>query len=1129
MSATDDARLVILAIIITIIDSYTVLNIARRVIAAQRRARKLWLIGGAITIGTSIWSMHFIAMLAYNLPISTNYNREIVFLSLVVAVFASGLALHTVSQKQVSKHHFLVGGSFIGTAIAGMHYTAITAICVQSTEQVIGQNHNIERSALAIVIGITTLVILALTVYAAFVNRRLRTEAALAESQRRLATLIDSLPGIVFSCGNDPYWSMTYLSEGCLELTGYTSEELVGTEGGYNAITHSEDLPKVIKTIDAAIALHQPYVVEYRILTKSGQQKWLWEKGNWVFDSKGEVLGIEGFITDITALKRSEAAITEGEQNYRELFKNHPLPMWIYDCETLHFLAVNNAAIQHYGYSQEEFLSMTIKDIRPSEDVPVLQEKLSQAKSGLELASTWRHCKKDGTVINVEITIHRLTIAGRQAEVVAVNDITQRLQTEAALRQAEAKYRSIFENAVEGIFQTTADGKYLSANPALARIYGYESPKSLIAGLRDIEQQLYVEPLRRAEFISLIEQHGAVSEFEVQVYCQDGSIIWISENARAVKDASGTLLFYEGTVEDITERKQIEQVQARFTAILEATTDFVGIADIHGNSLYLNQAGRKMLGIGSNEDISYRKRSDSHPTWANEIIQNQAIPAVLAGEVWTGETALKNRDSQEIPVSQVILAHKTPAGEVEFIATVMRDISDRKRMEAQLAYLANHDPLTGLFNRRHFQEQLERHLALSQRYNHCGALLFIDLDEFKEINDTLGHQAGDELLQSLAKLLQEQLRETDILGRLGGDEFAILLPETPASGVHLLTQRLLEALQRHVVVTNGQLVRISASIGVTLFPDHGTTAKELLARADLAMYKSKENGRNCLSVYTPNADWQDQVEFKNIWKNRICEALEQDLFVLYYQPISDLRSNQTSRYELLLRMVGKAGELIAPNAFLPIAESSGLICQIDRWVVHQAIHLIAASKKMGRDLELEVNLSGKSLADDELLLTIRRELASTGINPASLILEITETAAIADISRAHKFINTLKQIGCKFALDDFGIGYSSFSQLKYLPVDYLKIDGSFIKNLSEDLANRHLVKAIVEFSHGLAKSTIAEFVGDEGTVQVLRHLGVDCAQGYYIGQPKPATELLLSYPSEPLPVELSGLAVELLN
>lgn len=1010
-------------------------------------------------------------------------------------------------SKRVS-NWWIVG---VATAIAisiGIYYYMETSVFSTHTgQQLAFIVNNFSHFLPPEAANITTIVILFLVFQEVFTAQRLHTEVALAESQRRLTTLVDSLPGIAFACSNDPGWTMTYVSEGCLELTGYRSDELTGTTGLYNAITHPEDLPRVLQSITKAVEVKRQYVIEYRIFTKSGELKWLWEKGNGVFNSNGEILGLEGFITDISELKRSEVALKESEQRYRELFESHPCPMWVYDLETLSFLAVNNAAIQHYGYKRNEFLSMTIKDLRPPEDIARLMQQLKYLTPDMSSHGVWRHCKKDGTIINVEISSHSLTFIGKQAVVVSAYDVTKRIQTEGALRQAEEKYRSIFENASEGIFQTTPTGQYLSANPALARIYGYESPAELVANVTDIECQLYVDRNRRAEFIDLMQQHSAVSDFESQVYCKDGGTIWISENARTVRNVHGELLCYEGTVENITERKRTEAAQARFTAILEATTDFVGIADSQGKPLYLNQAGRNMLGLDTQQDISQLSVFHCHPNWVNKVFLNEVVPTLLSHGVWNGEMALLNRDKEEIPVSQVVVAKSSTSGELDFVATIARDITERKRLEAQLSYLANHDSLTGLFNRRYFQAQLEYYLELAQRDRHCGALILIDIDDFKDINDSFGHKAGDDLLRNLATLLQEQVENKDILARLGGDEFAILIPQTSMSQVHLILQKILNALENHVVIANGQPVRVTASLGATLFPEHGVVADELLAHADLAMYKSKELGSNCFSFYTPDPHWQAQIQSRNFWKNQIREALEQDLFVLYCQPILDLQSNSTSCYEVLIRMLGKDGEVISPNTFLPIAENCGLIFHIDRWVVRQAIHLIADHAKVGNDLRLEVNISGKSLSDSELLPMIQQELTTTGVNPASLILEITETAAIADFSQARKFINTLKQMGCQFAIDDFGIGYSSFSQLKHLPVDYLKIDGSFIKNLAKDILDRHLVKAIVEVARGLSISTIAEFVANSETIQLLHQLGIDYAQGYYIGKPIPVTEL----------------------
>jgi EAL domain-containing protein (putative c-di-GMP-specific phosphodiesterase class I) len=323
-----------------------------------------------------------------------------------------------------------------------------------------------------------------------------------------------------------------------------------------------------------------------------------------------------------------------------------------------------------------------------------------------------------------------------------------------------------------------------------------------------------------------------------------------------------------------------------------------------------------------------------------------------------------------------------------------------------------------------------------------------------------------------------------------------------------VAERILETLWRQVVVFHDQPIQLSTSLGIALFPEHSTVGEELLAHADTAMYQAKAQGRNQLCFYVPDQNWQKRIRSKQAIKAQIHEALEHNLFALYCQPILDLRRCQVTHYELLLRLHGEASHLILPNVFLPIAERYGLIQAIDRWVVVQAIQLIAQHQQRGKRLTLEINLSGKSLADTELLSLIQQQVTSTGINPQQLVFEITETAAIADLAQACKFMEFLKGLGCQFALDDFGIGYSSFFQLKSLPVDYLKIDGSFIRNLPQDQVDRHLVKAIVDASRGLGKRTIAEFVGSEATAELLSELGVDYAQGYYVGQPRPVSEVL---------------------
>ncbi len=442
-------------------------------------------------------------------------------------------------------------------------------------------------------------------------------------------------------------------------------------------------------------------------------------------------------------------------------------------------------------------------------------------------------------------------------------------------------------------------------------------------------------------------------------------------------------------------------------------------------------------------------------------------------------------------------------GQVDGRVWSFRDVSERKRFEAQLVHVATHDPLTGLWNRRRFDEELRRQLGEAERYGSRGALLFLDLDQFKDVNDSRGHRAGDDLLTGLAILLRERLREIDVVARFGGDEFAILLPHAGAEEAEVVARDLLEVIRSHTFDAGGAPIGITVSLGIALFPDHAMTEGELLSRADMAMYRAKEEGRNRWRLFAPASEWQALVESRVSWHQRIRDALDHDLFVLHAQPILDLQSRKVTQYELLLRMTGPDGELIAPSFFLDIAERSGLIQDIDRWVVRKAIGMLAEHEAAGGELTLEVNLSGKAFGDRELLPLIQQELELHRVDPKRLVLEVTETAAVDSLSDAQAFVRTLQDMGCGFALDDFGVGFSSFSQLKHLPVDYLKIDGSFVQDLAMNATDQHLVRAIVTVAKGLGKKTIAEFVGDDATLRLLTEYGVDFAQGYHIAHPAP--------------------------
>jgi diguanylate cyclase (GGDEF)-like protein/PAS domain S-box-containing protein len=464
-----------------------------------------------------------------------------------------------------------------------------------------------------------------------------------------------------------------------------------------------------------------------------------------------------------------------------------------------------------------------------------------------------------------------------------------------------------------------------------------------------------------------------------------------------------------------------------------------------------------------------------------------------------------------------------PDGRARAFLSQIQDITDRRRQEEQLAYLAGHDSLTGLLNRRSFAQALEAHTGMVQRYGPIGAVLMIDVDHFKFVNDTLGHQAGDELIVRIAQLLVDRLRDSDVVARLGGDEFAVLLPRTDLDAAETVARHVLETLRSARLPIAGSERRITASIGVASFEDMtGLSAEDVLINADLAMYDAKEEGRDRIAVFSSDEHTQARMKGRITWAQRITAALDADRFTLLAQPIVDLSSGRTNQYELLLRMHDEHGDLIPPRAFLYIAERLDLIQQIDSWVVTHGIRMLAELDPR-HDISLEINLSARSVGDQALLALIDSELRNARVEPERIIFEITETAALNSVANARAFGDHLSDIGCRFALDDFGAGFGSFYYLKHLTFDYLKIDGEFVRDCRSNPIDKLVIAAIVQIASGMGKQTIAEFVGDDETVELLTRLGVDYGQGYHLGMPAPL-DAQLAARNDPPPLALRSAA-----
>jgi diguanylate cyclase (GGDEF)-like protein len=433
-----------------------------------------------------------------------------------------------------------------------------------------------------------------------------------------------------------------------------------------------------------------------------------------------------------------------------------------------------------------------------------------------------------------------------------------------------------------------------------------------------------------------------------------------------------------------------------------------------------------------------------------------------------------------------------------------------EKTEAELRYLADHDSLTGLLNRRCFRAKLDRYVSFSARYGGQGAVMIIDIDGLKEVNDKLGHQPGDNLIRQVAEILRERVRTTDIVARLSGDEFSVLMPQTDTGGALQLGEDL-RAQVAEGFPADSELGEATISVGITMFGGkRDVNSEAVLVAADQAMYRAKEEGRNRIALFEGPEESQRAPRRGQTTSARIRDALTHDRLSLASQPIRSLASGGIERYELLLRMTGENGELLPAASFIDIAERSGMVQELDRWVVARALELLGERERAGEPVSLHVNLSGASLTDLSVLEFIERRLDEGDGDPSRCTFEITKSARVDDYETAIGFADRLTEFGCEVAIDDYGAGFSPFQYLKQLPFDVIKIDGSFVREMTRNDADQLTVKAIVEIARGLGKTTIAEFVEDDATERMLREYGVDMAQGFHLGRPVEAAESLFA-------------------
>ncbi len=791
----------------------------------------------------------------------------------------------------------------------------------------------------------------------------------------------------------------------------------------------------------------------------------------------------------------------------------------------------NPAAERLTGYLVRELVDQPIEILVPEEFMVAARDRIRRRLSGRASTEPYeiKIVRKDGVERWVEVRGSRLETIDGPAGLLSVLDITERKSTEIALRTHRARLELAQRVARIATWEWTLSSDELVFFGAAHEMIGcraeelWRTGTAFLAAVVPEDHEAFVAEISR----SISERNEFFAEFRLR--SPSGRVLWISERGAALEGSEGGALRLIGVATDVTDAKKAEQAlveeRERAQVTLASIGDGVIRTDAQGRIDYLNPIAERLTGWPASQALGRPvlevfnvadengRRIDFDPV---EICLRENRVYELPGHF-----QLIRKDGVEFAVQDSVAPIRDSDGAIVGSVLVFKDVTRLRRMEREMAYLASHDPLTGLINRREFEGRLERSLESAREGERRHALLYLDLDEFKLVNDTAGHFAGDQLLKELSAVLQSCIRSTDTLARLGGDEFGVLLEDTAIERARRLAVALRAAVRRFRFSWQDRSFAVGVSIGLVPISIEMADRVGVLVAADAACYVAKESGRDRIHEY--QADDVALVERYGamLWVQRIQSALNEERFTLWCQPIEPLgrlleprgpRANDPPLAEIFVRLRGEDGELVLPGSFIPPAERYHLIGAIDRWVVRNAFATLARAQKegYGAAMRYAINLSGQSIGDETFLGFVLTEIDSSGVKPETLLFEVTETAAVANLARAQGFIRTLKELGCGFVLDDFGSGLSSFAYLKNLDVDFLKIDGAFVRGATSGPTDRALIESIHQIGHLMGIQTIAEGVEDLSTLEFLRGIGMDYVQGNGLAPPVPLEEVLHS-------------------
>lgn len=932
--------------------------------------------------------------------------------------------------------------------------------------------------------------------------------ARVSASETRYRSLVEGSPNTVALF--DVEGRYVTINQPGLRIMGREEKEVIGKE--YSSIWPAEIRPLIRNTLRQVLAGAQ-CSFEAEFMRPDGRSVFWHVVLNPVVCEEDGVIGFTGISVDTTRRKEAEDKLRASEARYRLLADNLTDVIWTADMD-LRFTYFSPSMTNLTGYIPEEACSLSLDDLLTPASFETAQKSLEEAMLLEHLDDDKRLepvCveleirRKDGSIVWTEVrTAFLRDEDNRPYGIIGVaRDITYRRQTEEALRASEENYRAIFDSANDAIIvHDLRTGCIIDANQRMCEMFGYtleEAKNRTIGSLISGEP-----PYTQTDLRKLLGKaaRGKPQLFEWKALHKEGHALWVEINLKrtSINDEDRILAI----IRDVARRKQAEtnmQIQA---SAINAAGDQIVIVDAAGNIVFVNPAFEKEMGYSFSE-VQGKPPSLLNSGEHDKAFYDQIWSSILAGQTWHGEIVHRRKDGNLCTEDMTVTPVKNEAGVIEHFVAIKRNITDKMDYQRQLDHLAHHDPLTGLPNRLLFSDRLAQALARARAHNNKLSVMFLDIDRFKLINDTLGHSVGDILLKKVAERLVWSLREVDTIARMGGDEFTVILAQPNcAEDVANLARRILDALSQPIRLDSGE-VFVTASIGISTFPADGESAEDLVKKADMAMYRAKEQGRDTFYFYTDSLT--NSTMKRMALENSLRKALEREELIVHYQPRVDIRTGKVLAAEALVRWQHPEHGLITANQFVPMAEETGLIVSIGDWVMRTACAQVREWSDMGLPaVDMAVNISAHQFKWKDLRTTVSKILSDTGLDPRQLDLELTESTLMHDPEVATEILRGLKDMGLKISIDDFGTGYSSLSYLKMFPVNAVKIDRSFIHQVTTSSDDAAIARAIVGMAHSLKLKVVAEGVETLEQLEFLRSIECDEIQGYFISRPVPSDE-----------------------